>query len=64
MVSTPENCAYSQSDADSMAVSSLKGFKGPWKVLNGKTQKKKLLHAGTCAQNGITLGWLSSREMD
>lgn len=62
MVSTPEKYENSQSEADSMAVSPPKVFKGPWKILDGKTQKKKLLHAGTCAQNGVTLGWLSSSE--
>nr|XP_048286275.1 von Willebrand factor A domain-containing protein 3B isoform X2 [Myodes glareolus] len=45
MVSTPEKYENSQSDADSMAVSPPKVSKGPWKILDGKTQKKKLLHA-------------------
>ncbi|XP_036023043.1 von Willebrand factor A domain-containing protein 3B [Onychomys torridus] len=40
MVSSPEKCANSQSDADLKAVSPPKVFKGP-----RKTQKKKVLHA-------------------
>uniref|UniRef100_A0A8C9CTV6 VWFA domain-containing protein n=1 Tax=Peromyscus maniculatus bairdii TaxID=230844 RepID=A0A8C9CTV6_PERMB len=64
MVSSPEKCANSPSDVDSKAVSPLKVLKGPRKVLDGKTQKKKVLHAGTCAQNGMILGWFSSSEVD
>ncbi|XP_052601105.1 von Willebrand factor A domain-containing protein 3B [Peromyscus californicus insignis] len=45
VVSSPEKCANSPSDADSKAVSPPKVFKGPRKVLDGKTQKKKVLHA-------------------
>ncbi|CAH7228969.1 Vwa3b [Phodopus roborovskii] len=45
MFLTSEKNANSQSDADSMAVSPPNMFKGPWKVLDGKTQKKKILHA-------------------
>ncbi|XP_076413597.1 von Willebrand factor A domain-containing protein 3B isoform X2 [Peromyscus maniculatus bairdii] len=45
VVSSPEKCANSPLDADSKAVSPLKVLKGPRKVLDGKTQKKKVLHA-------------------
>nr|XP_006244922.1 von Willebrand factor A domain-containing protein 3B isoform X2 [Rattus norvegicus] len=45
MASTPEKCANSQSDADSMTLSPSNVSTGSWKVSEEKTQKKKILHA-------------------
>ena len=63
MVSTPEERANSQPDADSLASSPPNLSTGSWKFLEEKTQKKKILHAGTWAQDGVTLAWFSSSEM-
>jgi hypothetical protein len=49
MVSTPEERANSQPDADSLASSPPNVSTGSWKFLEEKTQKKKILHAGTWA---------------
>lgn len=63
MVSTPERHGNPQpDDANSMAVSPLNVLKGPWKLLDEKTQKKKPLHAGSRVQDGVTLaGFLPVR---
>ncbi|EDL14516.1 mCG127215, partial [Mus musculus] len=45
MVSTPEERANSQPDADSLASSPPNVSTGSWKFLEEKTQKKKILHA-------------------
>lgn len=55
MVSTPEKRANSQADTDSMASSSPNVSTGSLKLLEEKTQKKKILHAGIWAQDGMTL---------
>lgn len=64
MASTPEKCANSQSDADSMTLSPSNVSTGSWKVSEEKTQKKKILHAGIWAQDGVTHPWFSSSERD
>ncbi|GAB1284888.1 von Willebrand factor A domain-containing 3B [Apodemus speciosus] len=45
MVSTPENCTNSQPDSESVASSPPNVSTGLWKLLEEKTQKKKILHA-------------------
>lgn len=64
MVSTPENRANSQPDSESVASSPPNVSTGLLKLLEEKKQKKKILHAGIWVQDGVTLSWFSSSEIN